>query len=163
MYAIKPLENKEDALRIIDFFFSKDAFQHIWAPGEKDLVRQAVLSSLEDGDHHQYWFVVDKGIIIGAIGVNENKYKSGGYEMADDYLAVHKDFRKQGLGTLLLQTLEKFVQQNNGRYICIETCDIPYYLPARCFYETNGYKKVGEIPDYYNIGEGRIDYFKKLG
>jgi ribosomal protein S18 acetylase RimI-like enzyme len=126
------------------------------------MVKHAVLQSLEDDDTHQYWFVEDQGMIIGALGINENTYKSGGYEMADDYVAVHRHYRKQGIGLLLLQMMEQFVRENKGRYIHIETCDIPYYEPARRFYEKNGYKKVGEMPDYYNIGEGRIDYYKKL-
>jgi ribosomal protein S18 acetylase RimI-like enzyme len=162
MFTVKPLKTKEDALKIIEFYFSKDAFQHIWAPGEKDMVKNAVLTSLKDGDHHQYWFVEDREKIIGALGVNENKYQSGGYEMADDYVAVHQNYRKQGIGSLLLKTMESFVRQNKGRYIHIETCDIPYYKPARLFYKKNNYEKVGEMPDYFNIGEGRVDYYKKL-
>lgn len=162
MFTVKPLKKKEDALRIIDFFFSKDAFQHIWAPGEKEMVKNAVLQSLEDGDSHQYWFVEDQNMIIGALGINENTYKSGGYEMVEDYVAVHQLYRRKGIGSLLLHTMEDFVRGRKGRYIHIETCDIPSYVPARRFYEKNGYEKVGEMPDYFNVGEGRIDYFKKL-
>lgn len=162
MFTVKPLKTKEDASRIVEFFFSENAFQHIWAPGEKEMVKNAVLRSLEDEDGHQYWFVEDQGIIIGALGVNENSYKSGGYEMVEDYLAIHQQYRKKGIGSLLLHTMEDFVKERKGRYIHIETCDIEYYKPARMFYEKNGYRKVGEMPDYFNIGEGRIDYLKKI-
>lgn len=77
MYTVMPLNTKNDAARIVDFFFSKDAFEHIWAPGEKDIVKNAVFKSLEDGKNHRYWFVEDKEMVIGAIGINENSYKSG--------------------------------------------------------------------------------------
>lgn len=162
MFTVQPLKTKKDALRIVDFFFSEHAFQHVWAPGEKDMVRSAVLSGFEPDSHHHYWFIEEKGVIIGAIGINENTYKSGGYQMVEDYLAVHKKYRRRGIGTMLFKAMEDFVRKHQGRYIHIETCDIPYYEPARRFYEKNGYKKVGAMPDYYNIGEGRIDYFKKL-
>lgn len=162
MLEVKKLITKKDALRTIRFLLSKDAFHHIWAPGEKDMVRQAVLKSIKEKGHHQYWFIEDNKKIIGAIGVNENSYKSGGYHMVEDYVAVHKDYRRKGLGSLLLKTMEEFVKKNKGRYLLIETCDIDYYQPARLFYEKNGYIKVGAIPDYYNRGEGRIDYWKKI-
>ncbi|MCX6732743.1 MAG: GNAT family N-acetyltransferase [Candidatus Roizmanbacteria bacterium] len=99
---------------------------------------------------------------MGALGVSENIYKSGGYQMTEDYMAVHKGYRKRGIGSKLLHIMEDYVRSQKGRYILIETCDIDYYLPARLFYEKNGYKKVAEIPDYYVEKEGRIDYFKKL-
>ena len=66
------------------------------------MVENAVLKSLTDKDSHQYWFVEHDGTIIGALGVNENTYKSGGYEMVEDYVAVHQRYRKQGIGSKLL-------------------------------------------------------------
>jgi len=162
MFIVQRLQTKEEALRIIDFFFSEQAFRHEWAPGEKNIVKRSVLTSLKNQASHPYWFIENAEKIIGALGVKENAYKSGGYEMTDDYFAVHEDFRKQGLGRSLFAAMEAFVLERNGRYIHIETCDIPYYEPARKFYEKNGYKQVGEMPDYFNVGEGRIDYFKKI-
>jgi len=162
MYIVQPLRTVEEARRIIQFFFSPHVFDHQWAPGEKALLQESVLTSVSDGATHQYWFIEDKGNVIGAIGVNENSYKSGGFEMTDDYMAVHPEYRKKGLATQLLVTTEQFVKKQNGRYILIETCDIPSYAPARAFYEKQGYKKVGEIPDYYNPGEGKIEYYKKI-
>jgi ribosomal protein S18 acetylase RimI-like enzyme len=77
-------------------------------------------------------------------------------------VAVHKDYRGKGLATLLLKKVEEFVRKNNGRYIHVLTCDISSYDAARHLYEINGYKKVTEIPDYYVVGEGRVDYIKYL-
>ena len=83
--------------------------------------------------------------------------------MDSDYVAIDKDYRGKGIATKLLSEVEKFVMENNGRYLHILTCDINSYKPARSFYEKNGYKKVAEIPNYYVSGEGRIDYFKEFG
>jgi ribosomal protein S18 acetylase RimI-like enzyme len=123
---------------------------------------QAPLDSL-DNDRCCYWYIEnEEGEVIAALGVRENKYGSGGYEMDEDYVAVHKDYRNRGLAEKLLLEMEKFVKENQGRYIHVLTCDIQSYLPARKFYEKHGYKKVAEIPNYYVMGEGRIDYFKAL-
>ena len=82
--------------------------------------------------------------------------------MDSDYIAVHKNYRNQGIASELLRKMEELVKERGGRYIHVLTCDIDSYIPARKFYEKNGYKKVSEIPNYYVPGEGRIDYFKEL-
>ncbi len=160
MGKIQELQDEATAIRIGEFL-TGPTFEQTWAPKEKDLVKKAPLDSLHS-NKHQYWFIEDKGAIIAAIGIRENKYGSGGYEMDADYVAVHKNYRKLGLATQLLQKVEAYVKANGGRYIHILSCDIDSYAPARAFYEKNGYKKVTEIPHYYVKGEGRIDYFKAL-
>lgn len=158
---LKALQDEGTARLIGQFLTGPDVFDHQWAPNEKNFVKQAVLDSLKS-PHHQYWYVEEKGKIIATIGIRENKYQSGGYEMDQDYLAVHREHRRKGLATRLLRQTERFVKQNKGRYIHILCCDINSYIPARDFYQKHGYHQVGHIPDYYVVGEGRVDYFKKM-
>jgi len=158
---IKRLTDKATAKKIGSFLTGSDAFEQQWAPNEITLVRQAPIDSLS-APAHQYWYVEADGNIVGAIGIRENKYGSGGYEMDSDYLAIHKKYRKKGLGTKLLSRAETFVKNRHGRYIHVLSCDIASYKPARAFYKKNGYRKVAHIPNYYVEGEGRIDYFKQL-
>lgn len=155
------LNDATTARKIGEFLTGKDAFDQTWAPEEKELVMKAPLDSVGKSNH-RYWYIEEHGEIIAAIGVRENKYGSGGYEMDSDYLAVHKNYRKHGLASKLLGEVEKFIQDNRGRYLHVLSCDIDSYAPARAFYEKHGYKKVAQIPDYYVEGEGRIDYFKKF-
>ncbi|PIS21980.1 GNAT family N-acetyltransferase, partial [candidate division WWE3 bacterium CG08_land_8_20_14_0_20_41_10] len=68
----------------------------------------------------------------------------------------------QGIAGKLLEVMEDFVKQRGGRYIHVLTCDIPSYEPARAFYQKHGYKKVANMPNYYVVGEGRIDFYKEL-
>jgi ribosomal protein S18 acetylase RimI-like enzyme len=161
MFEVKTLKDKETAKRIGEFLTSENAFEQTWAPNEKAMVMKAPLDSLKN-DNHRYWYVENDNEIIGAIGVRENKYGSGGYEMDSDYVAIHKEYRRQGLASKLLEAMETFVKENKGRYIHVLTCDIESYKPALRFYESNGYEKVAEMPNYYVIGEGRIDYLKEL-
>lgn len=161
MNDIKELRDEQTARKIGEFLTSEKAFEQTWAPNEKAMVKQAVIDSLHN-TNHQYWYVEKDGKIVGAIGVRENKYGSGGYEMDEDYIAVDADYRKQGIASGLLNEMEEFVRRNKGRYIHALSCDIESYEPARHFYLKNGYKKVAEIPNYYVEGEGRIDFFKEL-
>ncbi len=159
---IKVLEDIGTAKKIGEFLTGPYAFEQTWAPNEKEFVEQAPIESMGK-KNHRYWYVEnDQNEVIGAIGVRENKLGSGGYEMDEDYIAVHKDYRNKGLAYKLLTEMEKFVKENHGRYIHVLTCDIPSYAAARAFYEKHGYTKVGYLPNYFVKGEGRIDYFKEL-
>lgn len=161
MLEVKKLTDAETAKKIGDFLTGPNAFDQTWAPNEKALVEKAAIDSLKS-NKHDYWYVEDNGEIVGAMGIRENKYGSGGYEMDQDYFAVHKDYRYKGLASKLLNAVEQWVKENDGRYIHALSCDIDSYAPARAFYEKNGYKKVANIPNYYVEGEGRVDFFKEL-
>lgn len=161
MFSVKILKDNDTAIKVGQFLTGPNTFEQTWAPNEKQIVDKAPIDSLE-GKNHRYWYVEDNGKIVGALGVRENKYGSGGYEMDSDYVAVHKDYRGKGIANKLLTEAEKFIKERGGRYLHVLTCDIDSYKPARSFYKKNGYKKVAEIPDYYVEGEGRIDYFKKF-
>jgi len=161
MSKIKVVKDEEIAKQVGKFLTGPNAFEQTWAPNEKAFVEKAPVDSIGK-ENHRYWYIEDKGEIIAAIGVRENKYGSRGYEMDQDYVAVHKDCRRSGIATQLLEQVENYVRQKGGRYLHVLTCDINSYKPARMFYEKNGYKKVAEIPDYYVEGEGRIDYFKSF-
>ena len=161
MLNTKQLNDLETAKKIGDFLTGPNAFDQTWAPNEKGYVEKAPLDSLKS-DKHQYWYLEDKGEIVGAMGVRENKYGSGGYEMDQDYFAVHNNYRNQGLASKLLSAVEKWAKENDGRYIHALSCDIDSYAPARAFYMKNGYKQVATIPNYYVEDEGRVDFFKEL-
>lgn len=161
MFQIKRLKSKEIAIKVAEFLQSWDAFEQKLLPAENDLIVRNVFASISS-KHHAYWYVTDRDKIIAAGGVKETAYKSGGYIMSEDYFAVHKDYRKNGIGKMILAEIEKYVKKGKGRYILISTCDIDLYKPARNFYEKYGYKKVGNVPDFYVKGEGRIDYFKSF-
>jgi len=97
-YQIKVLKDKQTAQRVVDFLTGPNAFSQTWAPNEKKIVKQAVEDSL-NAKNHRYWYVEVDNMIVAAMGVRENKYGSGGYVMDEDYLAVHKDYRRKGIAS----------------------------------------------------------------
>ncbi len=161
MFQLKRLKSKAVAAKIAVFLTSRDAFQQELFQTEIEFIKRNVFESIND-ESHAYWYVTDRDKIVGAGGVRETDYKSGGYIMSEDYFAVHKDYRTNGIGTMILGEIEKYVKEKKGRFLLVATSDIDLYKPARNFYEKHGYRKVGHIPDYYYKGEGRIDYFKSF-
>lgn len=159
MLKLLQVKNPDEAERVIAFLCSKEAFDLEMNEFRKETRRDAVYGSLIK-DSHRYWYVEETGKVIAALGVAENERENGGYHL--DYFAVHKNFRQKGLGFSLLKKAEDFVKSRAGRYILIDTGDTKTFTPARKFYEKNGYEAVGHIPDYYEKGDGRIDYYKKF-
>ena len=152
--------DEEVSDKVIAFLQSRVAFDTELNEFRKRAREETVRNSLT-AQHSRFWYIEnEKEEIIGAIGMTENERKNGGYYL--DYFAVHRDYRRQGFGMQLLQGAEVFVKENKGRFILVDTGDIPLFAEARNFYERNGFIKVGHIPEYYAVGEGRIDYYKKM-
>lgn len=63
-------------------------------------------------------------------------------------IVVKKDFRKNGIGNMLLRELIKLAQTNNKDKIILEVNNTN--LPAIKLYEKNGFKNIGFRKKYYN-------------
>lgn len=76
------------------------------------------------------------------------------------WIAVDPAAQGRGVGRALIAHTERSVRDLHGRGIAIETSSRSEYLPARSLYESCGYRKVAELPDYYKPGDNRIVYMK---
>ena len=114
IFEVKKLNDLMTAEKIGEFLTGPFAFEQTWAPNEKAIVIQAPIDSL-DKTNHCYWYVENEDEIIAAIGVRENKYGSGGYEMDSDYIAVHKNYRNNGLAQAFLNTIESILVYDVSR------------------------------------------------
>lgn len=87
------------------------------------------------------------GILVGFGNLSE----SGNIE----FLYIHKDYQKQGLGTHLLQRLEEVAIEKNIAKILIETT-----TTAKDFFEKKGYRTI--TPQQKRFGEIMIlQYFMR--
>jgi ribosomal protein S18 acetylase RimI-like enzyme len=78
------------------------------------------------------------------------------------WIATHNDMRGSGIGKILLEETHKKAKEMGARYIIAETSSLEKYLPTRLFYEKNGYTKDAFIADYYQPGDGKVIYVKRL-
>jgi GNAT superfamily N-acetyltransferase len=76
------------------------------------------------------------------------------------YLAVHPAYRRHGLGTRALHFVEKLAIERGYKWMFVETYGSPIFEAAIKFYEDNGYKQVGELPEYLDDGSDAL-YFRK--
>ncbi|HEY8469612.1 MAG TPA: GNAT family N-acetyltransferase [Longimicrobiales bacterium] len=78
------------------------------------------------------------------------------------WIAVHPAAQRAGVGTLLLQEVERRLARLNARLVIIETSSQPQYHLTRAFYARRGYAEVARVPDFYEDGDDRVIFAKRL-
>ncbi|HEU5260545.1 MAG TPA: GNAT family N-acetyltransferase [Gemmatimonadales bacterium] len=84
------------------------------------------------GTHDLYWIVVDPG------------------------------WQGKGVGTQLLEAVEKALMADGCRLIVVETSSRADYGPTRAFYERRGYARAATLPGYYAPDDDLVIYLKDL-
>lgn len=79
------------------------------------------------------------------------------------WIAVDKRHQDKKIGRALLEFIERDLRARGARQLYIETSDTPQYTPTRAFYERRGYALVAHFRDYYDVGDGKVIYFKEFG
>ena len=77
-------------------------------------------------------------------------------------IAVRKELQGQGIGQEMMSFIEKLLIDNGKRILIVETSSIDYYALTRKFYNKLGYKQVAVIQDFWNDGEDKVIFWKKL-
>jgi len=96
---------------------------------------------------------------VSGYGPDENNTR-GIYWLGWTY--VDKEFRRLGLGSLLLRHVEEKLRLNGAHKFYIDTSSDPIYKAALAFYESFGYQVEGVLKDYYGDGEDYIILGKKF-
>jgi GNAT superfamily N-acetyltransferase len=78
------------------------------------------------------------------------------------WIAASRESQGQGIGLTLLHRVEEEVREQEGRLLLIETSSLPRYDPTRRFYVRNGYRQDCLIHDFYNDGDHKAVFSKRL-
>lgn len=115
----------------------------------------------EEYDSDYEWIVAEvKGEIISFICYGKNELSAHSWDVY--WIAVDTKYRDRGIGTILLKDCEKKILMSGGEYIWIETSGRPKYMPTREFYKSREYEKVAELAEYYDKGESKVIYSKRI-
>lgn len=76
------------------------------------------------------------------------------------WICVGRTTQRRGIGSELLEQIEKDLHAHHARAIYLETSDSDSYAVARGFYERHGYERVAHIKDFYAVGDGKVLYRK---
>jgi aminoglycoside 6'-N-acetyltransferase I len=76
------------------------------------------------------------------------------------WIVVDPEKSGTGVGRKLLEHAENFVKEKKGRWIIAETSSKAEYISTQNFYFRNNYTILGEIKDFYSVGDNLLIFGK---
>ncbi|MFJ2365537.1 GNAT family N-acetyltransferase [Pseudomonas sp. NPDC087697] len=156
-------------LGLIDLLF--DAVKHgasigFMADIDEDQARayiNSVQAGLEDGSL-LLWVVVQDEKVLASVQLGLCQKANGRNRAEVQKLQVLHEARRRGLGQQLMEALEQTARQKQRGLLYLDT---EAGSAAEVFYQSLGYTRVGELPNYCQSPDGRYTptaiYFKTLG
>jgi D-alanine-D-alanine ligase len=77
-------------------------------------------------------------------------------------LAVRADLHGRGLGRQLLRAVEERLAALGARVLVAEVSSQPAFAAARAFLQRQGFRLVGDLPDFYRPDHARLTFAKYL-
>jgi ribosomal protein S18 acetylase RimI-like enzyme len=102
----------------------------------------------------------NEGIPIAIAYCAPERMTEGTYNLY--LIAIHKEYQGQGIGTELMQYIENLLKQDSVRILIVETSGLSEFELTRKFYDKLGYKREATIREFYQVGEDKIVFWKKL-
>jgi GNAT superfamily N-acetyltransferase len=79
------------------------------------------------------------------------------------WIATHNDFRGKGIGKKLLAETFKQAGAMGCKIIIAETSGLPHYAPTRAFYDSTEFTLEARLKDFYDMGDDKLFYTKRIG
>lgn len=77
-------------------------------------------------------------------------------------IGVSQQSQRNGIAREMMEYLEQIIAKKGGRVLIVETSSDDAQIAARHFYNKIGYTEVAVIKDFWNEGEDKIVFWKKL-
>jgi ribosomal protein S18 acetylase RimI-like enzyme len=163
MDAHEPLTFREearpqDAARVREIVSSTGFFHDHEVAVAVELVEERLRRGPESG--YLFLFAEKGGRAVGYSCYGEIACTRGSYDLY--WIAVHQDCRGQGIGGRLLRATEERIAAAGGRIVWVETSGRPQYEPTREFYRRGGYAREAVMRDFYDAGDDKVLYVKRL-
>lgn len=129
---------------------------------EIDVAVELVEERQEKGLKSGYYFIFAEqdGRVVGYCCYGPIACTAGSFDLY--WIAVHNDFRGQGIGKILLKKNEELIAAQGGRGIWVETSGQEKYQPTRDFYTHNSYQVEAVLKDFYGPGDDKFIFVKRL-
>lgn len=130
---------------------------------EVDVAAELATESFQKGSKSGYWFVfADIGdLAVAYCCFGPIPCTIGSYDLY--WIAVDADYKRMGIGKLLLAKAEEMAAAMGARTLYIETSARSKYDDTRAFYENNGYRLASILEDFYSPGDHKVTYARKIG
>ena len=148
-------ENK----RIREITESVGVFNH----DEIDIAEELAIDNIEKGtDKSEYQFLLceNGSDIIGYTCYGYIRGTKNSYDLF--WIVINSGLRGKGIGKRLISETEKVISAHGGKKVYVETSSKGSYFNSRQFYLKCGYTEEAVFKDFYDDGDDKIIYIKKL-
>ena len=126
-----------------------------------DYLDDMISDYFNNSDSDDIWFTYidnDRPIALGYCA--PEKLTNGTYNLYA--IAVRKELQGQGIGKKMMNFIEKLLSDSGKRILIVETSSLDQYALTREFYDKLGYRREAVIKDFWNDGEDKVIFWKKL-
>ncbi|ANQ52151.1 GNAT family N-acetyltransferase [Flammeovirga sp. MY04] len=116
---------------------------------------------LNNSNSDDIWFtkVIDgEAISLGYCSLE--KFTNSTYNLLA--IGVRKDFQSKSHGKEMVSFIENYLIEKEKRILIVETSGSAGFDSVRLFYEGLGYNKEAVIRDFWEEGDDKVIYWKKL-
>lgn len=133
-----------------------------FTPEEVEVAEEVIDSYLQKSLSSGYHIFVAEAAssVAGYVCYGPTPMTEGTWDMY--WLAVDAGRQGQGTGRALMAFAEDRIRESEGRLIIIETSGRPKYEKTRRFHESQGYREVGRITDFYAPGDDKLFFEKRF-
>jgi ribosomal protein S18 acetylase RimI-like enzyme len=120
-----------------------------------------MLDEALDGDEdYRFLGAFDTDALVGYACWGPTPGTEGTYDLY--WIAVERSLQQRGVGSQLIDSVERTLRSEGGRLVVVETSSRADYVSTRAFYEARGYERAATIRDYYAPGDDLVIYTKDL-
>ena len=114
-----------------------------------------------NADTQDFWFTyIDNNLPVAIGYCVPEKLTNGTYNLLA--IGVFKDSQRKGIANEMMNYIERQLKSKDGRILIVETSSDDAQIGARNLYQKLGYNKEAVIRDFWNDGEDKIVFWKKL-
>ena len=130
---------------------------------EIEIAVELIEERLNKGEETGYYFVFAEldGITIAYSCYGPIEMSKTSFDLY--WIATHTDYRGKGIGKKLLEETFNAARNMGCRIIIAETSGLPHYAPTRAFYETTGFILEARLKDFYDVGDDKVFFTKRIG
>ncbi len=117
--------------------------------------------ALDGDDDYRFLGAFDADDLVGYACWGPTPGTEATYDLY--WIAVKRSLQGRGVGSQLIDSVERTLRSEGGRLVVVETSSRADYASTRAFYAARGYDRAAAIRDYYAPGDDLVIYTKELG
>ena len=126
-----------------------------------EMLEDMIADYFDNPQSEDIWFTALKSDIPISIGYcAPEKLTDGTFNLYA--IGVKNDFHGKGIGGEMMKYIEDKLKENGQRILIVETSGKEEFALTRKFYEKIGYTKEAVIRDFWEEGDDKVIYWKKL-